>query len=137
MSMSILKDDELPATFVSRPNPRARERGGASNVRIGPRSGLCISAHTTVGGCRACISTFGQITHERLNHRVCRHEHGGPYNDDRMRAMLVGIGPYSCRGNHDRVLKPRGSGSAGLHARGSRKMQQKTRGSRRAGNLPP
>ena len=59
VSMSILKVDELPATFVSRPNPRARERGGASNVRIGPRSGLCISSRTTVGGCRACISTFG------------------------------------------------------------------------------
>ena len=44
VGMSILKDDELPATFVSRPNPRARKRGEASNVRIGPRSGLCSKA---------------------------------------------------------------------------------------------
>ena len=36
------EDKELPATFVSRPNPRARERERASNVSIGPRSGLKI-----------------------------------------------------------------------------------------------
>ena len=38
---------------MSHPNPRARERGGVSNIRIGPRSGLCVSTRMTVGGCRA------------------------------------------------------------------------------------